>query len=174
MVNQELHTSRLILRPIRESDAEAVYSYRSLPAIARYQYWEPYTREDAEIFVRKNRNGRLDQRDEWIGLAMILRENGELIGDCALKISRNSAEIGCNVSPAFQGNGLAREAVQMLIDFSFNHNGIKTVYGITDAQNEASIRLLKSLGMKQDPSFEERLICKGNWCTEYKYLIRHD
>ena len=40
---ERIESERLYLRPFGHGDAEAVWAYRSLAEVARYQYWEPYT-----------------------------------------------------------------------------------------------------------------------------------
>jgi len=167
-----LETGRLYLRPFEEKDAETIYSYRSLEEVARFQYWEPYTSEQAASFVKQYAVFDFGKREEWIGLAIINKSDKKLIGDCALKINANSAEIGCNISPSFQKQGFAREILSRLLDYCLTLEGIREVYGITDAENIASIRLMKSIGMTRESEFEERAMCKGILSVEHKYNIK--
>lgn len=169
MFGNIFNSGRILLRDIQESDADAIFSYRSLESVARFQYWEPYTREQTLEFIDRCKNPDLSKRREWIGMAIISKEQNRLIGDCSLKVEDESAEIGCNISPLYQGKGFAKEVLKMLISYCFNSIGIKEVYGITDSENEASVRLMKSAGMIRLTEFEEKLICKG----EHKYFIRH-
>lgn len=167
-----LESERIILRSIRENDVDAIFSYRSLDTVARYQYWEPYTIERAKEFVDQCKNTYLSQRGEWIGLAIIHKDSNKLIGDCALKIEGDSAEVGCNISPEFQGQGFAKEVLSTIIEYCFsNIDEVKEVFGITDSLNIASIRLMQSVGMIKVPDFEERIICKGLESIEHKYII---
>lgn len=168
-----LESNRIFIRDIRESDTDAIYSYRSLNEIARFHYWEPYTKEQTKTFVTQCKDPDLSIRGEWIGLAIIYKKNNELIGDCALKIESESAEIGCNISPIYQQLGLASEVLETLISYCFKIVGITEVYGITDSKNEASIRLMQSVGMSRVIEFEEKLICKGVESIEHKYSIKY-
>lgn len=168
-----LHSERIKLRAILETDTEAIYNYRSLPEVAKYQYWEPFTMEQAHDFVSRCCNPDLDEEDQWIGLAIVYQ--GKVIGDCAFKISENIAEVGCNISPEYQGMGLARESLNILIHYFLKNRDVKEIIGITDSRNIASVRLMQSLGMVKVRDFETRLVCKGENCIEYKYAIRiHD
>lgn len=47
--------------------------------------------------------------------------------------------------------------------------GIRHVFGIVDARNQASIRVLERLGMKLVSS--EGAIFKGEPCTEHRYQL---
>lgn len=172
-MNFTLHSERIKLRAILETDTEAIYNYRSLPEVAKYQYWEPFTMEQAHDFVSRCCNPDLDEENQWIGLAIVYQ--GKVIGDCAFNISENIAEVGCNISPEYQGMGLARESLNILIHYFLKNRDVKEIIGITDSRNIASVRLMQSLGMVKVPDFETRLVCKGEDCIEHKYAIRiHD
>ena len=174
MFGNIFNSDRIQIRDIRESDTDVIFSYRSLESVARYQYWEPYTRKQTLEFIDRCKNPNLSKKGEWIGMAIIAKELNLLIGDCSLKVGDGSAEIGCNISPLYQGKGFATEVLKMLISYCFNSIGIREVYGITDSENKASIRLMKSVGMIRLSEFEEKLICKGLECIEYKYSIRNN
>lgn len=170
-IQEVLSSERLILRPLTKQDASAVYAYRSLPEIAKYQYWQAFTLPQAVKFVNDNANTPLNKRGGWIGLAVILKENNNFIGDCALKIEGSDAEIGFNISPQYQKQGFAKEVIKMLAEYSFNTANAKKVIAVTDTQNTACVNLLKSAGFTKDLTFEEKLICKGVLSIEHKYFI---
>lgn len=165
-----ISSERLLVRYIYETDADAIFTYRSLPEVARYQYWEPFTIEQAVDFVNKCRKTGLNKDGQWTGLA--IEYNDKVIGDCAFNISNGIMEIGCNISPEYQGMGLAKEALNLLIDYCSSNYNIKEIIGITDFRNTASIRLIESLGMSRVTDFENRIICKGEECIEYKYSVK--
>lgn len=165
-------SKRVLLRPVAITDVEDIFSYRSLAEVARYQYWEPFTKEQTLDFVNRNGNPDFGKKGEWIGLAIISKDTEKLIGDCALKIEGDRTEIGCNISPEYQNCGFAKETLGLLIDYSFKINGVNEVYGITDSANTASIRLMESVGMVRTPDFEERIICKDILSVEHKYSIQ--
>lgn len=172
-MNFTLHSERIKLRAISETDTEAIYNYRSLPEVAKYQYWEPFTMQQTKDFVSRCCNPDLDEEHQWIGLAIVYQE--KVIGDCAFKISEKIAEIGCNISPEYQGMGLARESLSILIRYFLKNKDVKEIIGITDSRNIPSVRLMQSLGMVKVPDFETLIICKGEDCIEHKYAIRiHD
>jgi len=164
-----INSDRILLRYIRETDIDAIFSYRSLPEVAKYQYWEPFTEEQTIDFVNKCKNPQIDKDEKWIGLA--IEKSGILIGDCAFNVSNGIAEIGCNISPKYQKMGLAKEALSTLINYCLQNKNVDKIAGITDSKNSASIKLMESLGMKKVPDFENHIICKGEECIEYKYCI---
>ena len=167
-----MENERILLRPVNKTDAESIFSYRSLPEVAKYQYWEPFTKEQALNFVTRHGDADPNKKDDWVALAIINKKNNELIGDCALKISANTTEIGCNIAPGYQHRGFAKETLELLFEFCFKNADTDEIYGITDSENTTSVKLMKSLNMYKIPDFEEKTICKGVLCTEHKYVIR--
>ena len=108
----KLQTSRLILRPLIPSDAEAFFAYRSLPEVALYQGWKPMNLEEANEFIVKNTSTPVFTPDTWVQLAVCL-QGGDLIGDVGVHFyyDGQQVEFGYTLSPAFQGFGYAREAI---------------------------------------------------------------
>lgn len=180
MSNLFVTTGRLYLRSITETDEDAIYGYRSLEDVARFQYWEPFGREQIKLFISRNKDVIPLTPEKWLGFVIVLKASGKVIGDCAACIKKTSRkenksapafslEIGCNVSPAYQNQGFAREALAGLIAYYTTHATIKEVCGITDAENAASARLMQLLGMTRVEGFERRIMCKGKVCVEHKY-----
>lgn len=143
--------------------------YRSLEEIARYQYWEPFTKEKAIHFAKSCSKVQLDKKGQWIGLAIIA--DNIFIGDCSIKFDDYIAEIGCNISPDFQGRGYAKETLRLLLITAFNNPSIDNVIAITDSKNGSSIKLMEASGMIRNSEFENHIICKEKECIEYKYTI---
>ena len=85
----KLMTDRIILRPFTQNDLEEFYKYRSDKEIARYQLWEPFSRQEAEEFLNEYKSLEYISPGKWNGLALELKGSGELIGDCAFKILDN-------------------------------------------------------------------------------------
>lgn len=171
MIELPIYSERIILRAIKETDANDIFSYRSLEEIAKYQYWEPFTKEKAISFAKSCDNIETIKKGEWVGLAIISHDM--FIGDCFLKLEDHSAEIGCNISPKFQSQGYAKGAIQALLYTAFNIPSIDKVIAITDSENLASIKLMESVGMRKVLDFENEIICKGNKCIELMYSIEN-
>jgi len=164
-----IYSGRIVIRNIRETDTEAIFQYRSLPEVAKYQYWEPFTKEQVIDFVKRCSHPDFEKEGQWIGLA--IEHENKVIGDCAFCIANNTVEIGCNISPQYQNKGFAKEALSFLIDYCFNKMKVREITGITDSKNDASIKLMELLGMIKVPGFENNIICKGEDCIEHKYSL---
>ena len=99
----------------------------------------------------------------WWTYLFIHVEDNVLIGHGGFKGKANEdgmVEIGYAIVPSYRGQGLATEAAQALADYAFSHPHVKTVDAHTLAEENASTRVLKRIGMKrvgtsQDPDVGE-------------------
>lgn len=108
---ERIESERLYLRPFGHGDAEAVWAYRSLAEVARYQYWEPYTPEDARSFIERYARagaGRGSDVDGAGGGAESYRHGDR--GLCVLS-GRRSGRDRLQYFPGLSTPGLAREAL---------------------------------------------------------------
>ena len=147
-----LETKRLVLRPYRENDVDALLACRGDESVAKYQLWEPYTREDAEKFISAYKSIPPGTPGTWSGLAVELKNTGQLIGDVALRIDENgrTGEIGFNLTPEFQGFGYGTEAARCLLEYAFRDLKLQTITAIMDVDNRAAIALCRRLGMRRN------------------------
>lgn len=171
----ELRTTRLVIRRFRAEDAVAFTAYRSDPGVARYQSWDSFTIEQAETFIAEMSVAHPGVPGEWFQFAVAELAGDELIGDVAICVHTDDpsrAELGFTLAPGRRGKGYATEAVRAVIAYAFERLGARTVLGIADARNEASIALLERVGMRRTTTESVRF--KGEWCDEHTYELRRD
>jgi [ribosomal protein S5]-alanine N-acetyltransferase len=174
LFNTLFHTSRLKIRNLRESDLEAFYQYRSNPEITKYQGFDVFTRKQAKDFIDDQKNKFLIRPGEWVQYGIEHIENGQLVGDCAIFLQERDsriAETGITISNLFQKQGFAKETMQGLVKFLFNEKGIHRIVETVDAENTASIQMLKSVGFRQEALFVENIFLKGRWSSEYQFAL---
>jgi aminoglycoside 6'-N-acetyltransferase len=171
----ELVAERLVLRRFGPADAAAFATYRSDPAIARYQSWEtPYPLERAAQMIAELSVLHPDMPGEWFQFAVALRETGELIGDCgaqALADDPRQAEIGFTFATANQGRGYATEAVRRLLEYLFGSRGKHRVIANCDDRNARSAALLRRVGMRREGLLIESTWAKGEWTNDELYAV---
>lgn len=170
----KIESDRFILRTLCNTDVDDFLCYRSDENVARYQYWEPYTRERAVEYIDQYRDSKPGVPGEWFQLGIVDKGSSRLIGDCALLItihdSRN-AEVGCNVSPLYQKNKVACEVLKCLFEYAFDNLNVDKITAVTDVDNIPCIRLLERLGMKKDENSVKCLWFKGKWGSEITYVV---
>jgi len=169
-----LETARLILRHFTDADLVPFMAYRNDPDVARYQGWEGISEAEAHAFIEEQKLVQPGVPGQWFQIAIALKETGMLAGDCALKIDEHDerqAEIGYTLARAYQGKGIAAEAVSRVLDYAFRTLELHRVIAITDCENAASIALLERLGLRRDGHFIQNVWFKGRWADEYLYAI---
>jgi RimJ/RimL family protein N-acetyltransferase len=173
MLAPEITTARLLLSRLTAGDAEALFAYRSLPEVCRYQHWQPSRVEEAEDFIERQQRVGFDSPGTWFQLGARARESGRLIGDLGVHFVEDGGqvEIGFTVAPAFQGRGLASEAVVALLDYLFGPLGKHRVFASVDPRNEPSRRLLQRVGMRQEAHFLQSVRFKGTWTDDLVFAI---
>ncbi|KRB56109.1 GCN5 family acetyltransferase [Flavobacterium sp. Root186] len=132
------------------------------------------TMEQAEDFIKDNSNKYFGKPGEWVQYGIENRITGKLIGDCAIKLDEYDpriAEIGITISHLEQKKGYAKEVLLGILAFLFDEIKIHRVVEIVDAENIASINLLKSIGFRQEGYFIENIFFKGKWGSEFQYAM---
>lgn len=171
----KLSTRRLCLRRFRESDAEAFASYRSDPAVARYQGWEaPYPLEQARRFVSEMATEPADVPGEWLQIAVTLVGDDALVGDCAFSPQTHeprTVEIGFTIAPEHQGRGYAREAVSLLLRYLFEQLDKHRVIASCDPRNTPSVKVLEAVGMRREGHTVESTWAKDEWADDLLFAI---
>ena len=174
METLNIQTTRLNIRHLKLSDLTDFHIYRSNPEVTKYQGFDVMTIEQAEQFINDNATKHFGNAGEWVQYGIENIETGQLIGDCAIKLDQYDtriAEIGITISNFEQKKGFAKEVLLGILSFLFDKKEIHRVVEIVDAENIASVNLLKSTGFKQEGHFIENIFFKGKWGSEFQYAM---
>lgn len=172
--NMNIKTPRLVIRNLQTKDLVEFFAYRSNPEVTKYQGFDVMSIEQATSFIKDNATKQFGKAGEWVQYAIAENTTGKLIGDCAIKLDQYDTrlgEIGITISPEEQKKGYAKEALIAILNFLFNLEGFHRVTETVDAENVASIRLLISVGFRQEGYFIENIFFKGNWGSEYQFAM---
>lgn len=141
-------TDRILLRPWRESDAEALFKYASDPEVGPRAGWPPHKCvEESLQIIRTIFSGEGMWAVEW-------KETEETIG-CAgylpasssnLKIEADQGEVGYWIARPYWGMGICTEALGLVIEHCFNVKGFSTLWGTYFPSNPASGRVMEKCG----------------------------
>jgi RimJ/RimL family protein N-acetyltransferase len=169
-----IDTPRLQIRNLKPSDLLPFHAYRSDPEVTKYQGFDVFSREQAENFIVEHAEKRFGRQGEWVQYGIEDKSTGVLIGDCAIRLDQRDprlGEIGMTISPDNQRKGFAREALTAILQLLFSIDGFHRVAETVDVENVASIRLLKSVGFRQEGHFIENIFFKGYWGSEYQFAM---
>jgi ribosomal-protein-alanine N-acetyltransferase len=162
-----LETDRLTLRGMRVSDAPHMFEYARRPSVTEYLTWEPHTSEEEtrEYLTYVGQRYRTGDFYDW---AVVDKESGRMIGTCgftSFNCPSDSAEIGYVLNPAFQGRGLATEAVLRVLAFGFEELKLHRIEAHFIEGNHASRRLMERAGMRFEGFARESMKIKGRYRT---------
>jgi ribosomal-protein-alanine N-acetyltransferase len=162
-----LETDRLILRAMRVSDAADMYAYACRPSVTEYLTWDPHSSESMtrEYLVYVGQRYRTGDFYDW---SLVCKEDGRMIGTCgftSFNCPADSGEIGYVLSPAYQGRGLATEAVRRVLRFGFEELSLHRIEAHFIQGNEASRRLMERVGMTFEGFARESMRIKGRYRT---------
>ena len=172
-----IETERLILRPWRDSDAEALYRYASDPAVGSAAGWPPHRSVEESLEVIRT----IFSAPEVY--AVVLKESGEAVGCCGLlfgeaantaEVEADHAEIGYWIGVPYWGRALIPEAVNALVDRCFDKLGLSAVWiGYYDG-NDRSRRVAEKCGFVWHHTEEGRFTPLGDLKTEHFMIRRAD
>ncbi|GAA0577989.1 GNAT family N-acetyltransferase [Rhizomicrobium electricum] len=156
MTQPILETARLILRPFRVDDFDAVAAYWGDPAVARWtRGGQPISRSQAWLrLIEHPGHWALMHYGFW---AVEEKSSGTMIGEVGfidLKRDYDPAvndvpEIGWVLSPQAQGKGYATEAAKACLPWGREHLGPIRVIAAVNADNRASIRVAEKCGFRE-------------------------
>ena len=173
-VRLPIRTERLLLRRFEDDDWKDMLEWTSDPKVAQYEYWEPYTEEDVKQWIESQKQVKPGDEDEWLELAVVLKVEQKVIGDCAIKVisvENRQGEIGFTLNPRYQRKGFATEAAKAMLCFGFEQLKLHRIIAICDVRNKPSYSLMERLGMRREAHFRQNLFVKGEWRDEFVYAI---
>ena len=162
-----LETDRLTLRGMRVSDAPDMYEYARRPSVTEYLTWEPHAsvEETREYLTYVGQRYRTGDFYDW---SVVDKESGRMIGTCgftSFNCPADSAEIGYVLNPAYQGRGLATEAVRRVLRFGFEELNLHRIEAHFMEGNDASRRLMERVGMTFEGYARESMKINGKYRT---------
>lgn len=168
-MNQTVPTPRLVLRRPTPEDAAAMYAYRSLPEVTRFQCWEPASVEEVSGFLAGLPAAAPAPAGQWFQLGIYERDSGAMVGDLGLRTRasiEDQYEVGITVTPGRQGRGYGTEALTAGLGFAFEQLRAHRVYGSCDPANSPSLALQKRVGMRLEAHLVESYPFKGGWADD--------
>ncbi len=143
-----LETKRIILRPLRVSDADEVFAnWTSDPAVAKYMNWNLHqsVEETLEWLKAEEQDLTNNKNFTW---GFVLKETGELFGSGGIRFDecRQMFEPGYNIMKKYWNKGLTTEAVTAILSFAVNELGVKSFFARHAKENPASGEVMKKNG----------------------------
>lgn len=143
-------TDRLFLRPMDETDTDAVFAMRSDADVMRFIRPLQTEKRDAESWINLV-SSRWET--EKIGFcAVIEKTSNRFIGWCGLWRLKETDEIevGYALFKEFWGRGFASEAAAACLTYGFDQLGLEKIVAVANPDNRNSRRVMEKIGMNFD------------------------
>ena len=170
-----IETERLFLREMKKDDFNALYNVLADTEIMRY-YPYAFDEENVKSWIERNiERYRVFGFGLW---AVVLKDTGEVIGDCGLTMQniggKLKPEIGYHIRANKQRKGYAKESAIAVRDWTFRNTTFDVIYSYTKYDNVPSIKTALSYGCKQVDEFEDEVngvtkvfaISRDEWSKE--------
>jgi ribosomal-protein-alanine N-acetyltransferase len=144
-----LETDRLFLREMDPTDVDAIFEFLGDAETMRY-YPSPKTWEETLGWIEWSRRS---YAEHGFGLwASILKETGELVGDCGLTLQQvddeRFVEVGYHLNKAYWHRGLATEAAVACRNHAFDVVGVDRLIALVRPENTPSCGVAERLGLR--------------------------
>lgn len=172
-----IETERIILRPFRYEDSDAMLKYWIADERVQSMYAEPvYTTKEAVKELLEKYISSYEKRD-YYRWAIILKENNECIGQIAFFLvdSKNHfAEIEYCIGSAFQCRGLATEAAKAVIHFGFHKMKLHKIQICHKSTNIPSRRVIEKCGFHFEGTLRDYFYMDGEYVDRLYYSLLED
>ena len=152
----EIHTPRLLLRPIRDTDHEAVFAGLSDPRVTRYMAIHYPTKEAAQEQMRWFEHLVREDKGRW--WAICRGDDPSMIGAVGfndLSKEHRKAEAGYWLLPDHWGNGYAPEALQAACRFGHLALGLHRIEAVAESEHQATQLVLLRSGFLHEGTLRD-------------------
>lgn len=160
-----LRTERLVLRDLVPQDAPALFRMRSDERVMRHIPRDrEQTVEESERLIATIAQGL--EANNSITWAITLKQDATMIGTIGyyrLQLKHHRGEVGYLLHPDQWGRGYAGEALDAAVQHGFGVFGFHSIEAVTDPENHASNRLLRTHGFLQEAHFRENYFRNGKF-----------
>ena len=166
----ELETGRLLLRPWTLEDAPVMQRLAGDKCVARYTSLpHPYNDGEAEKFI--NAHAQQFAEGKSLVMAITLRQTGQILGCIGLHgdFSTGIAELGYWIGAQHWGRGYCTEAARAIVDYAFRALGLCRIHARHFAQNQASGKVMKKVGLAPEGLRRQHLFRWGEYDDEVLY-----
>ena len=143
-----MENERIVLRPWRESDAEALYKYASDPDVGPRAGWPPHKSVDESLEIIRT---VFNNDTTW---AIVWKDTDEAIGaigygpscDCNLPSRDGEPIVGYWVAKLYWNQGICTEALGLMLDHIRKTTVILSLISGHFVDNPASGRVMEKCG----------------------------
>lgn len=162
-----LRGDRLTLRPVEPDDHAYLTRRWNEPTIRHWtNRYDPITEADIEAFL-----------EDETAVHFVPCRNGDPVGFVWLfyvSDVNGTAEIGYWIEPAETGQGYGTEAARLCLRYAFDERNLRRVTARVFEGNDASVRILETLGFREEGRLREHYYVDGAYVDALRYGLLED
>jgi [ribosomal protein S5]-alanine N-acetyltransferase len=173
-LNLRIETKRLVLRPLREDDVDAIWPYASDPDFPKMMSWAAHVdKEETRSFIRAVTEATANN----LGVTWGIEHAGRVVGVVGLEEIRwqvracrvDRAEVGYWLATEQWSQGFVTEATTAVMRFGFDTLGLHKLTISCFAKNAGSRRVIEKCGFRFIGRCEDDVYRDGRWHAHLRY-----
>ncbi len=171
----KLTTKRLILRPLKNSDAKSIFENINDIEVTKWLLVVPYPYKlkDAKDWVKHNKEKWKKRKKENYIFGIELKKEKEVIGGISLnKVDKfqGKASVGYWLGKKYWNKGYGSEALKSILDFAFKKLKLRRIEAEVFVGNPSSGKLLEKFGVKREGLKRKACRCKADSKVKDEYI----
>lgn len=172
-----IHTNKIILRPFRAEDADALWDSIGNELFNKLTGTHgTFTREMIDHYVAKQPEYDPKERAAFV---IALPDDSRAIGEVVINevdLDNHSANIRISLfDEADLGKGYGTEAMRLMVNHGFEHMDLHRISLGVYALNPRAIRVYKKIGFVQEGIFRDALYWDGEYIDEIRMsILKHE
>ncbi|HLQ72361.1 MAG TPA: GNAT family N-acetyltransferase [Bacillota bacterium] len=148
------------IRVVEKGDAAFLHSLYNNPDIMSYWFEEAYLSLQA---LEKSFDDNIDNEKSRQFIVMHDNEKIGLVELVGIDWKHRNAEFTIMIAPEHQGNGYARPATKLAIDYGFSTLNLHKLYLYVDKINEKAIHVYEKMGFEAEGVAKEMFFVNGTY-----------
>lgn len=154
---------QVVLREFRPADEADVSAIVGDAEVTRWLSFDTRDRTAAGVMLEGIRRRAADTPRHEFYLAVTRPGNERVLGFARLARTGATAKLGYAVRRDAWGGGLATHAARLLLSYGFDHLDVHRVTAAVGPDNQASVRVLSSLGFSYEGRLRDHVLTNGAW-----------
>lgn len=170
-----LRGEQVVLRELRRSDAESLFSLLTTAEVARFISPPPTSVEEFEHFIdwthRQRTNG------SYVCFAVTVRGFDTAVGIFQVRqlgFGFDTAEWGFAIGSPFWGTGVFKDGAELVLEFAFETLGVHRLEARAATRNGRGNGALLKIGAVQEAVLRRSFLCRGEYLDQALYSIVED
>ncbi len=174
MILPTIKGDKINIRRLKRSDAESIRKYANDSKVAEFLPFlpHPFTIDDSRKWI--NTTHRDARKDSAYHFGIEHSDTGEIIGIIGIKNlnwSDFNTEVEYWIGSCHWGQGIASEAVRLILRFAFESTKIVRTYAIVHSKNIGSIKVLEKSGFTLEGTWRKASYHNEEFNDVYGYGI---